>query len=192
MKCKQPECEYVVLAKELCSLHYQRLRAGKSLETSSCSVCGGPLRPDNKRGICRRTKACKSANNQAYFTENKDRLARQQAGWYQDNREQVLIKQAAWRRANTDKVQANRRWAGYRIRPEQYEAMLAEQDGKCAGCGLGDVPLMLDHDHACCPTIPTCGQCNRGLLCDRCNRSIGFVFENPATLRALADYLERE
>jgi hypothetical protein len=51
--------------------------------------------------------------------------------------------------------------------------------------------LHLDHDHACCSSLPTCGQCNRGLLCDRCNRGIGFLQDNPATLRRLADYLER-
>lgn len=190
MKCKQPECDTDVLAKELCSLHYQRLRAGKSLEVDACSVCGGPLRPNHKRGICRRTAACKTASNRAYFEENKDKLSKRQAGWYQENSERILKQQSAWRKSNTSKVQANRRWANYRIRPEQFSAMLENQGGACLGCGKDDVPLMLDHDHACCPGLPTCGNCNRGLLCDRCNRGIGFVFERPATLRALANYLE--
>lgn len=158
----------------------------------TCTGCGGPIRSDNKRGYCKQTPECRAANQRSWYEDNKSRLSRNQADWYVENRERILTRQATWRAANKDRVRNNSRWANYRIRPEQYDAMLAEQDGKCAGCGRDDVPLMLDHNHACCDKLPTCGQCNRGLLCDRCNRSIGFVFENPDTLRALAKYLERE
>lgn len=160
------------------------------MEVTKCSVCGGPIRPDNKRGICRRTQACKKASSHAYVEDNKDRITSRQAIWYQENSERLLAQQTTYRNANADKVRNGKRQWGYRMSPEQYQAMFDAQEGKCRGCKRSDVPLHIDHDHDCCPEIPTCGNCNRGLLCDRCNRGIGFVYENPDTLRALANYLE--
>lgn len=79
----------------------------------------------------------------------------------------------------------------YGLTPEQYAAMFAEQDGRCAIClepetmtYRGKVKaLSIDHDHES-------GQV-RGLLCAACNFAIGKLRDNPALLRAAADYLER-
>lgn len=49
------------------------------------------------------------------------------------------------------------------------------------GCGSMK-KISLDHDHAT-------GQF-RGWLCDDCNNALGRARDNPAVLRALADYLE--
>jgi len=64
--------------------------------------------------------------------------------------------------------------------PEWYEQALVEQDGHCALCAT--VPekrrLHVDHDHACCPCVGTrytCGDCVRGLLCDKCNTRLGYL-----------------
>lgn len=50
-------------------------------------------------------------------------------------------------------------------------------------------PLTVDHDHACCPSTYSCGECVRGFLCDHCNLMIGNARENPATLELAAAYL---
>lgn len=47
----------------------------------------------------------------------------------------------------------------------------------------------IDHDHACCPGIHSCGGCIRGLICGGCNAALGYARDNPAILLALADYL---
>lgn len=84
------------------------------------------------------------------------------------------------------------------ISPEYFDALLAEQGGTCAikGCASAECSngrrLHIDHDHACCPGHDSCGSCIRGLLCDRHNIALGMCQDDPAQLRALADYIERK
>lgn len=63
----------------------------------------------------------------------------------------------------------------YGITLEQYQAMLVAQGGGCAICHKPpvDLPLCVDHDHACCPGKKSCGKCVRGLLCVYCNVTVG-------------------
>jgi hypothetical protein len=73
----------------------------------------------------------------------------------------------------------------YGIGLEEFNEMLEAQGGKCV-CGSttgrsNAEALHVDHDH-------NTGLI-RGLLCHRCNRAIGLV-DDPASLRALADYIE--
>lgn len=76
-----------------------------------------------------------------------------------------------------------------------YPRLLAKQDGRCAICGTphpggrGDT-FHVDHDHSCCPGSKSCGRCVRGLLCKLCNMGLGRFRDDPALLRAAADYLE--
>ena len=70
------------------------------------------------------------------------------------------------------------------VTPEQYRAWVNEQEGKCAICrqAPGIRGLAVDHDH-------NTGKI-RGLLCGNCNVLLGHAKDNPATLRAAAEYLE--
>jgi hypothetical protein len=71
--------------------------------------------------------------------------------------------------------------------PDRYRQMLHEQDGVCPLCGQPGgflcceiVPLVIDHDHACCPGGYSCGTCIRGLLCGGCNSWLGTYEKDPA------------
>lgn len=73
-----------------------------------------------------------------------------------------------------------------------YDRLLAAQGGKCAICGGADPRhrknshvkrFCVDHDHATGKV--------RGLLCGPCNVGIGAMADDPARIRAAADYLER-
>ena len=85
---------------------------------------------------------------------------------------------------------------------EQYEAMEKAQDGKCLLClrpetkvhhRSGKVQrLAVDHDHACCPSYPACGNCTRGLLCSDCNQWIEKAVLVPARMERLVPYLQGE
>lgn len=75
----------------------------------------------------------------------------------------------------------------YGMTAEQYDALMADQDGRCAICrsdewpGKGNRPHV-DHDHD--------SGAVRGLLCGKCNVALGNMDDDPNRLRAAAAYLE--
>ena len=72
------------------------------------------------------------------------------------------------------------------VTPEEVDALLAEQEGRCAGCrrelpeGKG---RHLDHNHETGKV--------RGWLCFPCNYALGLLRDDPKTLLRLVDYVHR-
>lgn len=117
--------------------------------------------------------------------------------------ERVKESQLAYRLRNPDARRASvRRWEvanpialarskfasrlkRYGIDVEDWARAYDRQGGCCAGC----IEPLRDGWHT---AVDHCHQTNRfrGLLCIRCNRSIGVLLESTRTLRRLADYLE--
>ena len=87
----------------------------------------------------------------------------------------------------------------FKLSLEDYEALFETQGGVCELCKKpetkihhvsGEVQrLAVDHDHACCPTVPTCGKCVRGLLCHECNTLLGKIERTPGLEAAIVSYL---
>jgi hypothetical protein len=82
--------------------------------------------------------------------------------------------------------------SNYGITLAQYQEMLASQEEKCAICEERETSvdragtlksLAVDHCH-------NTGKV-RGLLCSRCNTTIGKLEESPQLLRAMFDYLHK-
>jgi len=75
----------------------------------------------------------------------------------------------------------------YGLTLEDYNKMLVAQDGKCAICGStepygnGD-NFCVDHNHKTGQT--------RGLLCQKCNQSLGLMKESQEYLNKAAEYLD--
>ena len=72
--------------------------------------------------------------------------------------------------------------------PELYAEKKEQQETKCAICGKVAAEVMhgllcADHKHVV-PPLP------RGLLCDMCNRVLGFFGDNSDTLRKASEYLK--
>ena len=102
--------------------------------------------------------------------------------------------QAKRRKEKPDHCKAIRkqgRMKAYSISPEQYAALFAKQEGKCAICRLPETrtrkgtlcDLPVDHDHKT-------GQV-RGLLCAICNAGLGQFKDDPALLELAIQYLKR-
>ena len=78
----------------------------------------------------------------------------------------------------------------YGITWEDYERMLANQDGKCAICNHENANnkrtygrLFIDHDHETGKV--------RGLLCSRCNHALGQFDDDIERLRSAIEYLTK-
>lgn len=116
-------------------------------------------RADGLQAYCR---DCKSGVDKAYYVNNSDVIKGQ-------------------------KVHSARKYK-YGLTEEAYNALLEQQGGFCACCGLVE-PEHIDHDHSCCPTAKTCGNCVRGLLCRKCNVFIGYIEMNPGIYKNALEYL---
>jgi len=85
----------------------------------------------------------------------------------------------------TERTSRSFRKLRYGMTFEEYEQMLEKQMNCCAICKAtveeNGRLLSVDHDHSNGKV--------RQILCDRCNRMLGQVQDNPAILAAAADYL---
>jgi hypothetical protein len=80
---------------------------------------------------------------------------------------------------------ASRRHEAYGLTKQELGVLLAQHE-RCAICRAedwGGKGPQVDHDHATGKV--------RGVLCNNCNQGLGRFKDDPARLRAAADYLER-
>lgn len=76
----------------------------------------------------------------------------------------------------------------YGITLEDYNKMLEDQNNKCKICGSsksGTIQhnrLVVDHDHKTGKV--------RGLLCDKCNRGLGYLGDSIENLEKAVEYLK--
>lgn len=89
----------------------------------------------------------------------------------------------------------------YNLPSGWFSQRMTEQEGRCIICGNTEhainkktgstYPLAVDHDRSCCQGDRSCGKCLRGLICRNCNVMLGMARNDPALLRAAADYLDQ-
>lgn len=110
----------------------------------------------------------------------KDGLANQCHDCLKDSRRK-------WRESNPELHRSRHIKGRYGIALRDYLALLEATNGKCPVCGKPPTPphdrFDLDHDHVT-------GRV-RGPLCRPCNLALGGARDDPAILRAFADYIER-
>lgn len=140
------------------------------------------------------------AYQRAYYQANKDKFnnrTTEQRERYNAERRERYASDPTYREAIKRRARAvpsgapaekrRRRFKQeYGITPEQYDAMLAEQDGGCAICDrrIGDGAgrrLYVDHCHDTGIV--------RGLLCSTCNSGIGQFRNNRDLLARAIEYL---
>jgi Recombination endonuclease VII len=112
--------------------------------------------------------------NRVYGAANRDRINETRRSRYEHDvecRERILASAARSRL----KVKYGLSW-------EDYQKLLALQDGRCGICGEESDKLCVDHCHETGAV--------RGLLCPRCNSGTGFFRDDPKRTRAATRYLE--
>ncbi len=160
LDCKCVKPKYV---KGLCEQCYKKLNARKHTQIANlapiCCQDCNKVKPEKACGLC--------GNCYRKSIDNEDRKL---------NRSTVARK----RKLGTK----------FKITQQQYQSLLDAQGGHCACCpathsgkgnGTGQKALAVDHDHKT-------GQV-RGLLCSKCNLSIGNAGDNPDIVQNWADYL---
>ena len=100
-----------------------------------------------------------------------------------------------YRTNNKEKIKQNRYKYMHKIDYAEFLKILASQGNVCKICKKSefnqeDRNWVVDHDHSCCPKNKSCNKCRRGILCQSCNKTLGFAKDNPEVLRTAADYLE--
>lgn len=137
------------------------------------------------------TKICTACDTEKSLDQYNKRAASADGlnGWC---RPCVNAKSLAWYRNNRERVKKNHREymlrSQYGIGEAEFQHLLELQGGKCALCPVvfsldgARRNLCVDHDH-------DTGQV-RGLLCARCNTSIGQLGDNAEGLRRALAYVE--
>jgi hypothetical protein len=149
----------------------------QSDDRKTCTACG-ETKPVAQFSLSRRATETRNA---VYRPWCKPCQSERALKWFNDNHERALDNKRSWE------------WLRrYGITPEQYDAMLAEQGGVCAICGNEETSvrgpfktrfrLSVDHDHATGKV--------RGLLCQKCNRSIGLMNDDVDLLKKAIYYLQ--
>ncbi len=111
-----------------------------------------------------------------------------QKTWRAENRAKIRGYENTYAEKHPEKVRAKQirhKLVKYGLIPEQYDAILASQNGVCAICGLarGIKMLAVDHDHKTNKV--------RGLLCQFCNTALGKFLDSVEILKRAISYLEK-
>ncbi len=134
-----------------------------------------------KDGLHPYCSICRSTDHKRYILENpvaQEKRKIRSKQWKNENpkRYKQLLKN--WKVSNKEKKQMLDRksqlWTCYRLTIEDYLIRLENQGGVCAICKLNK-KLYVDHDHSCCSDRITCGECVRGLICQKCNMFVSYL-----------------
>lgn len=129
------------------------------------------------------------------YEENPEKQIEASQKWYAENKD---------RKKETDRLRRARKREElavlsieqlHHLSKEDLYSKLEDQNYRCI-CGeeFGELfpagkrrGWAVDHDHSCCIESFSCGECIRGILCDRCNKVLGLLQENE---NLLPDYMK--
>lgn len=129
-----------------------------------------------------------------YQKSNPEITKKARKTYYEKNKTEILAKNREWYRKNKKHRQDYKKRVGraqalkckYGITLEQFQALLASQDNKCAICRnpfANSKDAHVDHCHKT--------QLVRGVLCYRCNHGLGKFLDNPTFLESAASYVRK-
>lgn len=166
--CSVEGCSNSLKAKGMCNVHYKRMKIHGSLENPERITP-----PDPAYKNCSICKELKSTATEYYAKVDRPGYTH------------ARCKKCYRKDATRNMLRRN-----YNLTLDEYSEMLENQNGVCKICLQPEnkisngkvIALAVDHDHQT-------GE-NRGLLCNRCNRMIGFAEDKTEILENAISYLE--
>jgi hypothetical protein len=182
---------------------------GKYGVKSSCKACDSArhaaqhvpkqrtLRPPRDQSEPKTCTKCGITKQLADFSLARKATATSNAVYRSECKPCCSARAKQWFRDNPGRTSANRRKFNlannYGLTVDEYNAMLRRQGGVCAICGKSEPAehgrtgkqfrLAVDHCHETGAV--------RGLLCQKCNRAVGLLGDDPILLRKAISYLLR-
>lgn len=191
-------------------LDFSRAPRGKHGRKAACKACDsqrhaiqyiprprGPRRPPLDPSLQKACRRCGVVKQLAEFSLSRRATESTNAVYRSDCKVCCSERAKQWIAANPERASANKRKSNlaknYGLTVAEYDALLRKQGGVCAVCGK-DEPnahgrtgkrfrLAVDHCHETGKV--------RGLLCQKCNRAIGLLGDDPVLMRKAIGYLLR-
>jgi len=142
-----------------------------------------------RRNTC---KQCEAKTRRRWRLSERGKLSAQK--YAKSKKGKAVSRKAQLKYINNNPVKSKLRYRKHRLKKafgitvEQYDEMFKRQGGCCAICGDTNIKygrrLAVDHHH-------TTGEI-RGLLCNQCNRALGYFHDDIHRLTSAIKYLSRE
>jgi len=157
----------------------------KALDTENFRLRRGSS--DGFRNDCRE---CGRKARKGYYDLNPEKAREDARKWAVEHPEHRAATQSEWHKKNKDRIAAYQRRRLYGITEQQYQQMFSRQSGKCAICGF----QFLSSSRGNRRVSPHVDHCHvsgkvRGLLCNPCNRMLGYAKDSMEILKLGIDYL---
>jgi len=175
--CSECSATKILLVKGLCRVCYNKAKAKSRYENnveamkekSKAFTRNNPEKAKEiKLNSYHKHKEKRQAQVADYRIANREVLREKSRIKYQENKEYFKYKRLEWT---------------YGLTPEEYDKMVADQDGCCAICKKKPDLLVVDHDHETGKV--------RQLLCSYCNSILGFIeSRGPEVVLAARKYIE--
>ena len=144
-----------------------------------------PKRAKGLGGYSSQCKVCSLEYYRTYRAANREKTNATGARYYKAHRAEVAARKRVQRAENPEKCASLALQTKYGITLADYDEMLETQGGGCAICGKTSGEngrrLCVDHDHETDEV--------RGLLCDACNRGLGYFRDDSEICRQVMLYL---
>jgi Recombination endonuclease VII len=209
-KCTYPGCDFTAVSKGYCGPHYKTVarqdprnaRANKQYSLwhdrkARDLLCPEWLdfftfirdigeRPSPRHALTRKHAGLYGPNNFQWREHLRRREGESKKDWY-------ARKWQTRQRANPGWDRPRDLLRKYGITITQYDAMLKEQKGVCAICQNPETRFEFKTGNTCALAVDHCHDTSkvRGLLCSRCNKTIGAVGDSVELLQAMQAYLQR-
>lgn len=154
------------------------------------------------QNVCRTdAKTCKRCGKEKLLSEFYARLDKEarckicvkelRRKYYRENKSLVIGRVRSYSKANPEKIRDTKLRQSYGVDVDYYNAKLKEQGGVCGSCRKyrpntwcgQKVHMSLDHDHVTGKP--------RGVLCMRCNRALGLLWDDLEVIIGLAKYKKK-